>query len=73
MCNIQCSERNFYIKVEKPIFGILFSIFGFYIKEFPFMNSKIFQPIYINFVREPVQRIISWYYYIRAPWYQVNY
>ena len=27
------------------------------------------QPIYVNFVREPVQRIISWYYYIRAPWY----
>jgi len=24
-----------------------------------------FQPIYVNFVREPVQRIISWYYYIR--------
>ena len=26
-------------------------------------------PIYMNFVREPVQRIISWYYYVRAPWY----
>lgn len=31
------------------------------------------QPIYINFVREPVQRIISWYYYIRAPWYHFKY
>ena len=26
-------------------------------------------PIYMNFVRHPVERIISWYYYVRAPWY----
>ncbi len=24
--------------------------------------------MYVNFVREPVQRVISWYYYIRSPW-----
>ena len=29
-------------------------------------------PLYINFVRHPVERIISWYYYVRAPWYQVG-
>jgi hypothetical protein len=27
------------------------------------------KPVYVNMVREPVNRIVSWYYYIRAPWY----
>ena len=26
-------------------------------------------PIYMNMVRDPAERIISWYNYIRAPWY----
>lgn len=26
-------------------------------------------PIYVNMVRDPVERIISWFYYIRSPWY----
>ena len=30
------------------------------------------RPIFINMVREPINRIISWYYYVRAPWYIVN-
>ncbi len=28
--------------------------------------------MYMNFVRHPVERIVSWYYYTRAPWYMVK-
>ena len=26
----------------------------------------------MNVVRDPVERVISWYYYVRAPWYYVE-
>ena len=35
-------------------------------------DYKFRNPIYVNMVREPVNRIISWYYYVRAPWYIVQ-
>ena len=33
---------------------------------------NIAEPIYVNMVRDPVERVISWYYYVRAPWYFVE-
>lgn len=46
-----------------------------YIKHVCFTNFSEFElpePIYVNIVRDPVERVISWYYYIRAPWYYVE-
>ena len=46
-----------------------------FLKHQNFLNFSEFEaqksPIYVNFVRHPVERIISWYYYIRAPDYQL--
>jgi hypothetical protein len=45
---------------------------------FPLQNFLKFEefghssPIYMNFVRHPVERLISWFYYVRAPWYQFD-
>lgn len=46
-----------------------------FIKHVCFTNFTSFNlpsPIYINVVRDPIERIISWFYYIRAPWYFVE-
>ncbi|KAK1125291.1 hypothetical protein K0M31_005664 [Melipona bicolor] len=39
---------------------------------YPEVTFNLPQPIYINIVRDPVERVISWYYYVRAPWYYVE-
>ena len=39
------------------------------------LENKTFKykrPIFVNMVREPINRVISWYYYVRAPWYFVE-
>jgi len=46
-----------------------------YVKHVCFLNFPKYgfsPPIYFNMVRDPVERIISWYYYVRAPWYFVE-
>ena len=39
---------------------------------FYFPRFDMDMPIYVNLVRDPVERVISWYYYVRAPWYFVE-
>lgn len=46
-----------------------------YVKHVCYVNFTQYngtQPIYVNMVRDPVERVISWYYYVRAPWYFVE-
>ncbi|XP_063698115.1 heparan sulfate 2-O-sulfotransferase pipe [Culicoides brevitarsis] len=46
-----------------------------YVKHVCYTNFTRFNlptPIYVNMVRDPVERVISWYYYVRAPWYYVE-
>ncbi|KAF2355549.1 Sulfotransferase [Trinorchestia longiramus] len=46
-----------------------------YVKHVCYVNFTKYnytQPIYVNMVRDPVERVISWYYYVRAPWYFVE-
>jgi len=46
-----------------------------YVKHVCYLNFTQFnytQPLYLNMVRDPVERVISWYYYVRAPWYFVE-
>jgi dermatan/chondrotin sulfate uronyl 2-O-sulfotransferase UST len=41
-----------------------------YAKHFAYINFSRFDqptPIYVNLVRDPVERVISWFYYIRSP------
>ena len=47
-----------------------------YVKHMNFLNFEEFNktnPIYVNIVRHPVERVISWYYYVRQNWYQLDY
>jgi hypothetical protein len=46
-----------------------------YVKHLNFLDLTEFglqNPVYINFVRHPVDRVISWYYYKRSPWHIVQ-
>ncbi|XP_050742000.1 heparan sulfate 2-O-sulfotransferase pipe isoform X3 [Drosophila biarmipes] len=46
-----------------------------YAEHMNYMNLRPFhlpQPIYINMVRDPVERVISWFYYKRTPWNSVK-
>ncbi|EDW18980.2 uncharacterized protein Dmoj_GI13539, partial [Drosophila mojavensis] len=44
------------------------TVFASHVNYLNFTKYEQPRPIYINMVRDPVDRVISWYYYIRAPW-----
>ncbi|KAL7734363.1 hypothetical protein ACLKA6_010698 [Drosophila palustris] len=44
------------------------TVFASHVNYLNFSKYEQPRPIYINMVRDPVERVISWYYYIRAPW-----
>ncbi|XP_011183221.2 heparan sulfate 2-O-sulfotransferase pipe isoform X2 [Zeugodacus cucurbitae] len=44
------------------------SVFVSHVNYLDFPKYGESRPIYVNMVRDPVERVISWYYYIRSPW-----
>lgn len=62
-----------YNQQEELIVNILFNDEPYaYSQHFAFVNfteHEVQRPIYINLVRDPIERVISWHYYIRAEWY----
>lgn len=44
-------------------------IYSQHIAYINFTRFALPRPIYINLVRDPIERIISWHYYVRARWY----
>ncbi|XP_039484997.1 heparan sulfate 2-O-sulfotransferase pipe-like [Drosophila santomea] len=44
------------------------TVFASHVNFLNFTKHEQPRPIYVNMVRDPVERVISWYYYIRAPW-----
>ena len=57
-------KTNFILKGLKGSHFICFNIFHF--------RFNLDMPIYVNMGRDPVERVISWYYYVRSPWYFVE-
>ena len=70
-------EKNYLVKEEQKLYVEMFmdeskKLPYSYCKHINFLNFEEFgfqNPIYINFVREPVEKAISWYYYKRQNWY----
>ncbi|KAH8408062.1 hypothetical protein KR222_008437 [Zaprionus bogoriensis] len=59
---------------QKELIGELLTrakphIYSQHIAYINFTRFHLPKPIYINLVRDPIERIISWHYYVRARWY----
>ncbi|XP_061388103.1 heparan sulfate 2-O-sulfotransferase pipe-like [Musca vetustissima] len=44
------------------------TVFVSHVNYINFTDYDAERPIYMNMVRDPVERVISWYYYVRSPW-----
>jgi hypothetical protein len=66
----QKHERETYVKMLETPDNV--TVPYSYVKHMNFLNFNEFNrtnPVYINFVRHPVERVISWYYYVRQGGY----
>lgn len=45
-----------------------YTVYSMHMNFINFTEFKLTRPIYINLVRDPIDRIISWFYYRRTPW-----
>ncbi|XP_036336972.1 heparan sulfate 2-O-sulfotransferase pipe-like [Rhagoletis pomonella] len=46
--------------------------YSMHVNYIDFRAFNLPQPIYINMIRDPIERVISWFYYKRAPWTAVQ-
>ena len=72
---LQKGEQITYVEMFQGIDNNITTPFT-YTKHINFINFEEFNqtnPIYINFVRDPVDRVVSWYYYSRQSWWQMSY
>lgn len=71
---IKCYSTHASTCIAVYFLSLLFFI-SVYVKHVCYTNFTKFNlptPIYVNLVRDPIERIISWFYYIRASWYFVE-
>ncbi|XP_036336970.1 heparan sulfate 2-O-sulfotransferase pipe-like, partial [Rhagoletis pomonella] len=47
------------------------AVFASHVNYLDFKKYGKPRPIYVNLVRDPIERVISWHYYIRLPWVYV--
>lgn len=45
-----------------------FAQYSMHVNFMNFTEFKLPRPIYINLIRDPIERVISWFYYRRSPW-----
>lgn len=47
-------------------------IYSQHINYINFTQFRAPRPIYINLIRDPLERVRSWFYYVRAEWYYID-
>lgn len=70
------SEQLSYVNIFKDPVTYNASFPCSYVKHINFINFEEFNytnPIYINMVRDPIERVFSWYHYIRQSHYLLDY